>query len=338
MSISLKTHKMLWGRAGSKCAFPGCRKDLVVDATETDDESVVGEECHIIARKSDGARGVSDLTEEQRDKYDNLVMMCNVHHKVIDDQPGEYTVQRLKEIKKAHEQWVKQSLEGYDETKQRDDELYTFIIEKWASLCDLERWEAWSSYVLGSGQPSLSMEMDTTLKELKGWLFSRIWPRRYREVESAFENFRRVLADFLNTFHEYSEIRGDRYWTEKIYRREHEDHAFHTRLYHEYEFHVALVEDLMMELTRAANYVCDQTRKFIWPTYRLQEGLLISQSGPHMDMTFRSYRLEYRDAERNDNPYPGLDEFKLVRKNRDFHFGIGADIDDPEFQEWIITH
>lgn len=64
MSISLKTHKMLWGRAGSKCAFTGCRKDLVVDATETDDESVVGEECHIIARKSDGARGVSDLTEE----------------------------------------------------------------------------------------------------------------------------------------------------------------------------------------------------------------------------------------------------------------------------------
>ena len=32
MSISLKTHKMLWGRAANKCAFPECRKDLVVDA------------------------------------------------------------------------------------------------------------------------------------------------------------------------------------------------------------------------------------------------------------------------------------------------------------------
>jgi hypothetical protein len=54
MSISLKTHKMLWGRAANRCAFPECRRELVMDASETDDESLVGEECHIIAREQNG--------------------------------------------------------------------------------------------------------------------------------------------------------------------------------------------------------------------------------------------------------------------------------------------
>ncbi len=56
MGISLKTRKMLWGRAANRCAFRDCRKELVVDATETDDESLVGEECHIVAREEGGAK------------------------------------------------------------------------------------------------------------------------------------------------------------------------------------------------------------------------------------------------------------------------------------------
>ena len=59
MSISLKTHKMLWGRSGNMCAFPNCKKELVMDESETDDASVIGEEAHIIARKENGPRGKS---------------------------------------------------------------------------------------------------------------------------------------------------------------------------------------------------------------------------------------------------------------------------------------
>ena len=43
MGISLKTHKMLWGRAANRCAFPECRRELVMDASETDDKSLIGE-------------------------------------------------------------------------------------------------------------------------------------------------------------------------------------------------------------------------------------------------------------------------------------------------------
>jgi hypothetical protein len=44
------------------------------------------------------------------DAYENLILLCKVDHKVVDDQPGEYTKQRLHEIQVRHEEWVMQTL------------------------------------------------------------------------------------------------------------------------------------------------------------------------------------------------------------------------------------
>ncbi|TEU22064.1 MAG: hypothetical protein E3J21_00740, partial [Anaerolineales bacterium] len=110
MSISLKTHKMFWGLAANRCAFLGCRRELVMDASQTDDESLVGEACHIVAQSPTGPRGDSPLPPKQRDHYDNLILLCKIHHKLIDDQPNTYTVQRLLQMKAAHEKWVRLTL------------------------------------------------------------------------------------------------------------------------------------------------------------------------------------------------------------------------------------
>jgi len=71
MAISVKTMKMLWGRAANRCAFPGCRLELVIDGSETDDEALVGDACHMVAESEDGPRGDSPLTSDERDKYNN---------------------------------------------------------------------------------------------------------------------------------------------------------------------------------------------------------------------------------------------------------------------------
>ncbi|MFA4830486.1 MAG: HNH endonuclease [Thermodesulfovibrionales bacterium] len=81
-----------------------------MDATETDDESLIGEECHIIANSTDGPRG-NISTQEDLNKYDNLILLCRIHHKIIDDQPNTYTVERLRKIKVTHEKWVRDSLQ-----------------------------------------------------------------------------------------------------------------------------------------------------------------------------------------------------------------------------------
>jgi hypothetical protein len=48
------------------------------------------------------------------DSYDNLLLLCKTHHKLIDDQPIKYDVQTLTTIKAGHERWVRESLAKTD--------------------------------------------------------------------------------------------------------------------------------------------------------------------------------------------------------------------------------
>ena len=294
-----------------------------MDASEADDPSLVGEACHVVAEKNDGPRGQSELTAKQRDKYANLLLLCNVHHKQIDDQPNKFTVEVLHQVKNDHEKWVKEKLVTYDEKKQKDDEIYADYVDEWEEKLDLDDWKQWASTILFHGQPSLSIKMDKQLAELRDWLLSRIWPKRYPALEDAFTNFRIVLQDFQNQFHEHVVKRGDEILqTEKFYKINEWNEERYNRLADQFHFHVALVEDLMLELTRAANYVCDKVREHLIHSYRLKEGVLLIEAGPFMpDLHHKTYRVEYHGDERIARPYPGLERFKEIRFSRDIYFG-----------------
>jgi hypothetical protein len=222
----------------------------------------------------------------------------------------------------------------YNPTKQREDELYAYYIDEWIRLAHVDEWKAWTSYLLSHDDPQLWVNLDVDLSYLRQWLFNRIWPKRYTDLEDAFENFRRILQDFQNTFHEYSEKAEGLLWTRKFYQIEEWDEDKYERLSRRYIFHVKLIQDLILELTRAANYICDKIRQFIDPSFRLKEGLIIVESGPYMNMSWLTHRVEYRGDERSRIPYPGLEEFKRVRQQRDYCFGAGVSIEDPEFLEW----
>jgi len=108
MAISDRTRKILWGRSGNLCAY--CKRTLVEDGTPLSSESVVGDECHIIGEKPTAARGSLGMGRDDLDEYDNLVLFCKVHHKLVDDQPETYPVVKLRELKTMHERWVKETL------------------------------------------------------------------------------------------------------------------------------------------------------------------------------------------------------------------------------------
>lgn len=300
---------MLWGRAANRCAFPDCHRELVMDKSETDDESLIGQECHIIAREQIGPRGDSSLAPEARDNYDNLILLCNIHHKLIDDQINTFSVQVLKEMKSCHETWVRESLQGFDPLRQRDDEIYAAFIEEWIRYADVENWQSWTSFTLSFGEPRLFVSSSDQLNNLAKWIFSRIWPERYPELEAAFENFLFVLLDFLQVFHMHSQRRGDDFRTEKFYKVQMVKQGIYDKLLEEYNFHVDLVQDLTLELTRAANYICDRIRQFIDPTFRLKEGIILVSYGPTSSMSFETIRTRYYGNERILIPYPGLEQF-----------------------------
>lgn len=331
MAISTKTRVMLWGRSANRCNHPDCKIELVYDETHTDDPSLIGEVSHIVADKVDGPRGVSPLTTEQRDLYSNLILLCRIHHKVVDDHPDQYTVENLTAMKVNHETWVNESLKTYDKQKQHDHEVYASYIDEWTKLVVLNDWPAWSSYALGSGQPHILKKDYQSFVEAAEWLFNRIWPKRYPLLEEAFENFRCVLSDFLKVFSSQSEDVGDFFYTKKFYKNVRGQEEY-DRLAREFDFHVDLVMDLTLELTRSANFVCDRVRELIDPKFRISEGVVIATFGPSAGdggLTFRRHRVEYINEERSAKPYMGLKQFMTARKSRDFYFGVGTSIDDP---------
>ena len=252
----------------------------------------------------------------------------------MDDNEAKYTVEVLTDIKKKHENAVKDALSAPDKAKQRSIELYADLLDHWEKAAQIEHWSGWTSYMLGSGRPRMRKEVAAQLEDLQAWLFNRIWPDHFPEIRHAMENFRLVLGDLMLVFNEHSEETQDLLITRKFYRDAEPGSTEEKRAVEQFEFHVALVNDLMLELNRAANFVCDAFRQSLDPSYRLKEGVLTVASGPYMNMSFIQHRVAYHGSERTATPfpYPRLDMFKVIRKDRDHHFGVGISIDDPCFR------
>src|SRR5581483_11002909 len=75
-----------------------------------DNESVVGDECHIISGKGHGPRHDPTFPPEHLEEPNNLILLCRVHHKMVDDQYETYTIDVLRTLKTNHEVWVSSTL------------------------------------------------------------------------------------------------------------------------------------------------------------------------------------------------------------------------------------
>ncbi|MCE7744260.1 MAG: tetratricopeptide repeat protein [Candidatus Heimdallarchaeota archaeon] len=102
MTITKKQIKILWGRAAGKCSFPDCNKDLVFEE-KNKKYSIIGHNAHICSPKLDGPRYNPAISQKELNLYENLILLCSEHHKIIDDNLDLYTVAKLLEIKRNHE-------------------------------------------------------------------------------------------------------------------------------------------------------------------------------------------------------------------------------------------
>lgn len=333
MSISLKTHKLLWGFSGNKCAFDDCRNDLIADETETDDESIIGDEAHIVARSEDGPRGKSTLSEEDRDKYDNLILLCRKHHKIIDDQYKFYTVEKLNTIKKEHEIWVRESLKP-DKEKEKIDLVYAKYIDEIIQELDFNNWKGWTSFPIGDA--SITYANLKALEKLPSYIISRFWSNKYQDLEDSVYNIKNIINDFTSVFYKYADRDSIRLkddedaefktsYTETFYKLVyHQDQKVYDRLLDDYIYHIELIADLGLELTRAGNLLIEKIRKYIYPMYREDEGKLLISYGPTEDLSYHTYKVEYNTEEKlSKYQYPGLKKFMEDREKRDLHIGKG---------------
>ncbi|WP_253886226.1 tetratricopeptide repeat protein [Actinokineospora diospyrosa] len=137
--------RKLFQRSGDMCAFPDCRRALTAPRTDSDPVTSLGEIAHIVGESVNGPRGVSPLTSRERGLYENLILLCDYHHQLIDSHPATWTVSRLVAMKRTHEEWVRARLGSIDPVTGTvgrgalaggDDFLEWFITEaeRWPSV------------------------------------------------------------------------------------------------------------------------------------------------------------------------------------------------------------
>lgn len=321
MAISVRDRKMLWGRAGNRCAFPDCRNELVLPEDQND-PAIIGEEAHIVGQSKDGPRGDTSPRPADVDVYSNLVLMCRNHHRVIDSKANEWPVETLRQIKAEHELWVSTTL-SYDPEARMKAETAAGYLAGWEQRVDLDNWDAWTSGLLTAGQPRISKDRLVRLEDAAQWMFRRVWADSESNLQMAFRLFRNIAMDLVREFQQHAVEWGEDAWiTETFYKLQYHDQETYERLVSEYNDHVDRVQDLLLELTRAANLVCSVGRADVWPGYRVESGVATVTSGPHSDFGFHTARPEYTTADAADGYYPGRDEFiNRVRYGRDRCFG-----------------
>ena len=99
MGPNLSTIKKLFAVSGNQCAFEGCDVPLVEDSG-----TVTGEIAHIKAANKEGPRYDPSQSESDRHGYNNLILLCSRHHRIIDAEFKKFTVEYLRRLKSNHQQ------------------------------------------------------------------------------------------------------------------------------------------------------------------------------------------------------------------------------------------
>jgi hypothetical protein len=90
-------------RAGFLCSNPSCKSPTVGAAPGHDKSVNIGVAAHITAAAPGGPRYDPSLTREERRHQSNGIWLCQTHSKLVDSDSAHFTVEMLREWKKAAE-------------------------------------------------------------------------------------------------------------------------------------------------------------------------------------------------------------------------------------------
>jgi hypothetical protein len=105
------TRVALFTVAGGRCEFDNCNRYLLKHHV-THESGNFAEMAHIVAFSPGGPRGQSGLNVEDRNRIENLMLLCPTCHKLIDDNSGRFTVETLREFKRDHEARIRMLTEA----------------------------------------------------------------------------------------------------------------------------------------------------------------------------------------------------------------------------------
>ncbi len=297
--MNQKDIKLLWGRAANRCAI--CRSELSQDKTSATASFTLGEQAHIVGEKEDAARGKSLLTEEERNSYHNLILLCPNHHTEIDKNEGGWPIEKLHLIKSAHELWVRETLGDSADTRLVASQIaVTSIIDTTVELCRLEDWKSWTSNALAP-DPNWDVNLPDMLFEFRQRVAAAIWPKEYEELRRATTTLAVLLHGAARKFMEHSRYVNGKYWPDKFYRSGGFNPNY-SRDLERYNEWARECSQLVKKATCAANWFADVVRRDINPMFFAERGKFVVLEGPFTDLSIRASIPEYSKEEKNDLP------------------------------------
>jgi hypothetical protein len=300
MAIPQKDLKLLWGRSGNRCAI--CKVELSIDAQHSSTSFPLGEQAHIVSEESDGPRGASLLTQQQRNSYHNLVLLCPNHHTEIDKNVVDWPVEKLHMVKSEHEFWVQGTLAETTDTRRiAEQAIVSSIIDSAVDKCRLREWKNWTSFALAP-DPQWPKGFTYQIFDFREQVIAAVWPPGFDELRRATITFSILLNKAAQTFLEHSEEHGDRLYPHKFYKRDGQFNPNYDRDAKEYENWLDRCLATLREATKAANWFADVVRRDVNPMFFAVEGKFLVSEGPFIDLSFRTQLLEYSDEEKSNLP------------------------------------
>jgi len=257
------------GAGNGAFSMPDCRKRLVAEASESSPSraTVLGEMAHIVGEKETSPRGVSKLSQDDRNRYPNLILLCQDHHTIIDDDPAAWPIELLHQIKADHELWV----EGLVPNEIDDPFLkhYAELVNEATVLLVLRNWSSISENAVVNRLPIQFVE---GVQKFKIRIRAAVWPGKLPALEGELKNLANRASDYVEVFMKRAMDQGgwavlDRTWK----RTRHSQQRFQELAQEESSWEKECTR-LLFNLNAALNYFADVVRSSIRPTYFLSEG------------------------------------------------------------------
>jgi len=206
MAIREKVKRKLWASSGGFCANPDCHAHLFpFNGAITNIEELA----HIIGKKKKSPRGDCQMPLNERDEFENIVLLCPTCHSIIDKNPTQFTESTIKEWKLNHEDSIR----------------YLFVEQKFKSRAEIRRYLepilAENRYIFENFGPNSDNALNDQLATELIWdkmARTKLLPNN-RKIEKVIEinqdllqgNENRLFAEFKihREEFEYNKVSGD---------------------------------------------------------------------------------------------------------------------------------
>lgn len=161
-----------------------------------------------------------------------------------------------------------------------------------------------------AGTSKISVERYRKLVDLNSFLQRISYHQGYEVYDNLLKNLGVLVSDYIDLCNEHiKEFGTEEYTIDRFYKKI-PDNPDYENLLNEFNEYCWLICDITLELTRLLNLLMERIRERV-SDYHIDEGIFVIDS-------IDREKTQYRNSEKSDSPYPGLNKFVQIRSSRNY--------------------